>query len=243
MPTDSSHVNDVDCRRVVRTLIAKYDWALVEEDELVKLVIASVQSEASSAKLEQTAIRHYMVALHGACQQVEDEPRCERGYQELHRFLFRVACNRWPDMARIVTQRALVLVYEQIDHCRSPDTFGAFALNKLRQAYKDELRYRGKEMIGEKIDHPITPGGWSTFQPQLANQERLRELVAAIKRLGNKRQQQVILLKFLGGLSDDTIANRLDIEVGNVRVIRHRGLKQLRKDEQLKRYFEDWGGM
>ncbi len=243
MPTDSSHINDVDCRRVVRTLIAKYDWALVDEDELVKLVTASVQSGASSVKLERTAIRHYTVALHRACQQVEDEPRCERGYQELHRFLFRVACNRWPDMARIVTQRALVLVYEQIDRCRSPDTFGAFALNKLRQAYKDELRYRGKEVPWANLDHVSTQGGWSALQSQLANQERLRELVAAIKRLGNKHQQQVILLKFFGGLSDDVIAHRLDIEVGNVRVIRHRGLKQLRKDEQLKHYFEDWGGM
>jgi RNA polymerase sigma factor (sigma-70 family) len=239
MPTDSSQVNDVDCRRVVRTLIAKYDWALVEEDELVKLVIASVQMGASSAKLEQTAIRHYMVALHGACQQVEDELRCERGYQELHRFLFRVACNRWPDMVEIVTQRALVLVYEQIDRCRSPDTFGAFALNKLRQAYKDELRYRGKELSWQNLDPARTQGGWSTLQSQLADQECFRELVAAIKRLGNKRQQQIILLKFLGGLSDDEIANRLDIEIGNVRVIRHRGLKQLRKDEQLKHYLED----
>ena len=183
-----------------------------------------------------------MVALHEACHKVEDEARCERGYLELHRFLFRVACSRWPDMARIVTQRALVLVFEQIGRCQSPDTFGAFALNKLRQAFKDELRYRGKDAPRKKTNHVGTQGAWSTLQSQLANQESLRELIAAIRRLDRRRQQQVILFKFLGGLSDDAIANRLDIEVGNVRVIRCRGLKQLREDEQLKHYFEDWGG-
>ena len=238
MPTDSSYVNTADCRRIVRTLIEKYDWALVEEDKLVEQVMASVQSAASPTKMEQMAIYLYTIALHAACRQTEDEPLRERGYQELHRLLFRAACSRWPDMARIVTQRALVLVYEQIDRCRSPGTFVAFALNKLRQAHTDELRDRGKDLSWEELGQISTHGDWSTPQSWLRQQERQQVLIDAIRRLLDRRQQQVVLLKFFGGLSDETIGKQLEISAGNVRVIRHRAIKQLRKDEQLKRYFE-----
>ncbi len=226
------------CQRVVRSLMDKHEWTLLGEADLVALAWDSIPAGISASKLERLVIHQYTIALYEACQQTEDSERREQGYRELFRFLFRAAYNRWPDIAESVTQRALVLVYEQIERCQSPGTFGAFALNKLRQACKDEIRDRGKELSWEEVGHGEGEEDRTAHPSGLDQQEYLRVLIDAITRLPDKRQQQVILLKFLGGLSDETISTRLGVSVGNVRVLRHRGLAQLRKDERLRHYFE-----
>jgi len=227
------------CRRVVQTLTGNYGWVLLCEDDLVALVLESAPVEASPSELERLTIHQYTIILYEACRQAQNRDRREQGYRELFRFLFRAACNRWPDLAEIVTQRALVLVYEQIDRCQNKGTFGAFALNKLRQAFKDVMRDRGKESAWAEIGIAGGVDEWATDQMQLDQEESLRVLIDAIRHLPEKRQQKVILLRFFGGVSDEAIGARLGITVSNVRVLRHRGLKQLKKDEQLRRYFEE----
>lgn len=234
MRDDSSHAGDVACRRVVRALIEKYDWTLVGEDDLLALVLGSTQSEATPAELEKLAKHHYTIVLYQACRGAEDPGRREQGYHELFRYLFRSAYNRWPELAEDATQRAMVLVYEQIDRCQNPGTFLAFALYKLLQAFKEEQRSRGKE--DSPLSSAVDP---ALVQSHLGQQERLQVLVDAITRLPDERQQRAILLKFFGGLSDEAIGARLQITAGHVRVLRHRGLTQLRRDKQLRDYFED----
>ncbi len=248
MKNNASHNRDPDfhqtCRRVVRGLIEKYEWALLPADRLVELVLGSIRAEVSPAKLEKLATYHYTIALYEACRQAEDPAQRERGYQELFRFLFRAAYNRWPDLAEVVAQGALALVYQQIDRCHSPATFLAFALHKLRQAFKDELRARGKELSlddlpVEEISRLDPEEDQKSSQSALEQQERLQILVEAIKELPDERQQKVILLKFFNGLSDEAIATRLQITPGHVRVLRHRALKRLRENKRLRKYFED----
>ncbi len=241
MRDDSGHTVDIAsrrvCQRIVRNLIEKYDWALLQEDDLVELVLGSIQSEASPAEVERLAKHRYTITLYEACWQTEDMERRERGYSELFHFLFRAAYNRWSDLAEDATQRALVLVYEQIGRCRSPGTFLAFALNKLRHAFQQEQRARGIELSLEEI-------GWSSPMrdraappSRLEQQECCQVLLNGIKRLPKKLEQKAILLKFFGGLSDAEIGERLGITVGYVRVLRHRGIARLRKDERLRDYF------
>lgn len=71
------------CRRVVRKLIERYDWALLQEDDLVKLLLDSAQTETSLTGLEREAVHCYTAVLYEACRQSEDTDRRERVYYEL----------------------------------------------------------------------------------------------------------------------------------------------------------------
>lgn len=243
MRDDSGHTADMAsrlaCQRIVRTLVEKYDWALLSEDELVQWVLSSIQSEVSPAEVERLTKRHYTMALYEACRQANDLARRERGYHELSHFLFRAAYNHWPELAEDAAQQALVLVYEQLDRCRDPGTFLAFALNKLRHAFQQEQRARGREVPLEEIVQSSTE--WARLAPSshLDQQERCQMLLEAIQRLPKVLERKVILLKFLGGLSDVEIGERLGITVGYVRVLRHRGMARLRKDKRLRGYFKE----
>lgn len=244
MNVDSSHTADVTsrpaCQHVVRALIEKYDWALLGEDELVALVMGSTLPEASAAELEKLARQHYQIVLHQACQQAEDPDRREQGYRELFRYLYRAAYNRWPELAEEVAQQALVLVYEQIDRCRHPGAFLTFAFYKLLEAFKREKRLINQVPSLEEIGQGNAKRLSTAFQSRLDREERLQALVGAIRDLPDRRQQQAILLKFFGGLSDEVIGERLGVTLNNVRVLRHRGIQQLREDEGLTDYFLNW---
>ncbi len=243
MKNVSPHTADVTCRRIVRKLIEKYNWALLREDDLVELVLDAVQPAASPADLEKQTRLQYTVALYEACRQDEDPARRERGYRELFCYLYRAAYNRWPELAEDVTQRALLLVYEQIDHCRHPCAFLAFALGKLRHALQQEQRQQERRERDDASHLGEIPQGCTGTQLTMARspldwKEQLEVLLEAIWRLPDERKRKAIVLKYLGGLSDEEIGACLGITVANVRVLRHRGLARLRKDEQLREYFD-----
>jgi RNA polymerase sigma factor (sigma-70 family) len=226
------------CRRVVQGLIERHDWALLHEDDLVELLLTSAQPDASPTELNRLIRHHYTRILYEACRQTEDLGRRERAYHELFRYLFRAAYNRWPELAEDVTQQALVLVCEQIDRCRHPGAFLTFAFYKLLHAYQQERRARGSDWLAEEIGQGSTGEIPTAVQSRLGQGERWQVLLDAIKRLPDDRQQKAILLRCLGGLSDEEISARLGITVSNVRVLRHRGIARLREDEQLRSYFE-----
>jgi RNA polymerase sigma factor (sigma-70 family) len=135
-----------------------------------------------------------------------------------------------------VTQRALLLVYEQIGCCRSPATFLAFALFKLRQALKDEQRARNGDWLPEDLlveieaNQPETPSA-----PLL--QECRQTLLAAIDRLSNQRQRQVLYGLFFDELCAKEIGARLEITQNHVSVLCHRAVARLGEDSALNDYF------
>jgi RNA polymerase sigma factor (sigma-70 family) len=131
-----------------------------------------------------------------------------------------------------------VLVCEQIERCRHPGAFLAFALYKLQHALQQERRARGKDWPVGELDQESTDEDIAAFRLRLARQERLQVVVEALRRLQDERQQKTIAFKFLEGLSDEEIATHLGIAVGYVRVLRHRGLARLRKDKQLRECLE-----
>src|SRR5262245_25752235 len=91
------------CHDIVKTLTEKYQWGLLSAEELGVLVLATAPAAASTAELERLAKHHYTIVLYEACRQTQNPSRCEQGYQELFRFLFRVAYHRWPDLAEDIT--------------------------------------------------------------------------------------------------------------------------------------------
>lgn len=247
------------CQRVVHSLCERFGWGLVGKDELLEQVLGSVQSGAAPSEVERLAKHLYTTVLYQACRQTQDVHRRECGYAELFRHLYRAAYNRWPELVEDATQRALMLVYEQIDHCRHPGAFLAFALGKLRHAIQQERRARGEELAldemgqGFGVSHlhfaqaqAAQPNGGAATDPTVVSpswggEELSRALLDAITRLPQEPMQKAILLKFFGGFSDAEIGARLGITAGHVRVLRHRGLAQLRQDERLREYSEQGG--
>jgi RNA polymerase sigma-70 factor (ECF subfamily) len=241
MTANSGDLNDVEfrdmCRRTCQMLIERYDWSLATQEDLLHMLGNSSLWPESSAEIERLVKSGYIIILYEACRQQENLLRREQGFKELFRYLYRAAYNRWPDIAEDITQQALLIVYEQIERCREPAAFLAFALNKLRGVVPQTRRLLGfNEALVEAEDYSSAEGLPSPGVAQ-EEQERVQTLLDAIQRLPTK-QQQSIILKYFGGLSDEVISERLGITISNVRVMRHRAILQLGKDSHLQTYFE-----
>ena len=111
MHGDSDYIGHKDlCRQIVRTLIQKYEWTLLSEDDLVAAILhSSVGTPAS--QLEKQAKNAYMTVLYETCRQNADLSQREKGYIELSIILNRLAYRRnWPELAEDAVQRALQLI-------------------------------------------------------------------------------------------------------------------------------------
>lgn len=210
------------CRRIARELIGRYGWKLLAEDNLMEALLKRVQKEIPQAELRQLAFNEYSQALYQACRQSEDTAQREQGYRELFDYLLGSAYNRWPELAEDVTQRALILVYEQIERCQEPGAFLAFAMFKLLQAAKEEQRDKDKNPIAPDR----TDGGTALLESHIELETCLQAIMEAIERL-NKRQQKVIRWKYIDELSDKEIADRLQLTSNHVCVLRHRAIRKL----------------
>lgn len=243
-PSPSSNTERrVACQRAVAGLMARYAWTLLPEADLIDHVLGAIPSETASPNLERVAITTYVLILHAACRQAEDADLRERGYTDLFRYLYRAAYNRWPHLAEEAVQAALVLIYEQIDRCRSPAAFLQFALYKLLQAAKDVRRRRDKDHVVESLDQITTgdrmyPGEeQDVLDELLLTQERQQVLLDALANLPD-RTRKTIVQKYFAGLSDQEIGELLQITVNHVRVIRFQGIQQLRRNNALRAYFK-----
>lgn len=225
------------CLSAVRQLCARYQWGLLSADSLYEQVLADAPT--SLAMCEQLARHHYARALFAACDPAADPDRRELAYTELLRYLHCAAYNRRPDLADDVAQRALLLVVEQLPRCREPGAFFTFALFKLRHAIQQEESARGERLAGREIDFDLAADLAAPEPPDAF--DLAGELAAALGRLVDVRQRQVVALKFLGDLSDEAIGARLQLQAAHVRVLRHRGLSRLRADPQLCRWLDDGG--
>jgi RNA polymerase sigma factor (sigma-70 family) len=218
------------CVAVASSLLARYRWSLLSAQELAGRCLAVAPPYATQAEIERVARDQYARALYAACQQDGDPQRRERAYTDLRHYLYCAAYQRRPTEAEDLTQEALLLVIAQIGRVHEPGAFQTFALFKLRQVLKATLH---REPSGAMFDDELVDP--ATSAAEIAEcRERASVLLAALGRLPEPRQHQVVLLKFFGGLSDEQIGQRLQMTAGSVRVLRHRSLVRLRNDPQLR---------
>lgn len=227
-------------REVAHTLLQEYDWVLLDADTLTQLIIEKVPEDSKEETLRRQAQHQYTISLYEACRQTQNPERRECAYRDLYHYLYRAAYNRWPELAEDATQRALLLVYEQIEYCQKPDTFLAFALWKLRHAFKQEQRARRVLQEDEELTLEVARNQSPPIsgKKQLLRQERVKMLVEALQNISDPRRRQAIALKYFADLKDAEIARRLGVSESYVRVLRHRGMKELRKSDRLRRYFD-----
>ena len=235
---------------VVRQLIERHDWRLLNEVEFAHRlsVRASEQSPTHTEALTKPAINIYCEVWHAACGE-QGEQRT-RAYTELARFLYDRAIHKYrePDIAQEIVHDAVILVYEQLENCRKPGAFMAFAMLKLWNAATTYFRKRDRArnleemlVVPENISSLISAGGASGAPERAvldADQSRsiLNRLEAVMQESPRgQKQLQAVYLKYLYALSDREIAEYLDTDVNNVHVLRSRGMKRLRQDVQLRR--------
>ena len=226
------------CQRIIEDLIARHNWSLLSLEELVERVFLTIQPTSTPADIEQIAKNCYTASLYDACRQTDNLDVCERAYLELSRYLYRAAYNRWPEHAEDITQQALLVVHQRIDHCRNPERFRAFAVYMLLWAHRDFVGKLHDDVVLDQAENDVEDQQHSSIDAMLLGDERLKLLVDAIGRLLDERRRKVVFLKFFRKMSDSEIGEQLSMTAGNVRVLRNRALKQMRDDPILGTYFE-----
>jgi RNA polymerase sigma-70 factor (ECF subfamily) len=122
-------------------------------------------------------------------------------------------------------QDVLVMVLQKLREgaVREPERVASFVLGTARQMVIDARRSgvrRGRILEAFPIDLIRA----DEEPPEPLDTEQLERCLAALP----ERERAVLVMTFYDDRSADAVATELGVSVGNVRVIRHRGLERLR---------------
>jgi RNA polymerase sigma factor (sigma-70 family) len=254
-----------ECERTITQLMQRHNWQLLDKSAFVTRLLARAQereqvgNSVGHEPLNSLAVNEYCLVWHAACRQAG--PQQARAYQEIAHYLYDRALHKYgdPDMAHDIAQDALLLIYEQIDNCRNPGAFMAFALLKLWNAATTYFRKRKRALAetlpndddaerDEAASDEAAPAWIDHSQPPLDESAANRELAVNIMRRVTDllhasprahKQYMAVLYKFLHGYSDQEIAEALETDVAGVHVLRSRGLSRLRDDPILHELAEE----
>jgi DNA-directed RNA polymerase specialized sigma24 family protein len=239
---------DSQCEVAVARLLARHGWQLLEREEFVRRTVAHLRAGIAGDP-RRAATYTYSLALHAACSGVDGPARRERGYTELHRYLYDSARRRYPDVCDDATQRALEAVFTGFARCRQPGAFLAFALQCLMDAARVARRplSRGEQSLAT----PVGDNGRDTLgdllpdarQPDPAEVVLDGERRARLGRYADeflrkhpraRDQLAALWLKYIEGLDDATIGRRLGKPVSSVYVLRSRAIAKLHAEPRWR---------
>jgi RNA polymerase sigma-70 factor (ECF subfamily) len=168
-------------------------------------------------------VRLIVGAAPGVAQEAEDE-LCRRLGPRVR--LYGLRHLRDEAAAADLTQHVLLLTLESLRaaRLREPEQLASFVLGTCRLVVLDlrrgaARRHRLLERFGRDL-----PGAGAPPVPEL-DAERLAD---CLRRLG-ERDRSVVMMTFYAERRTVEIAAQLGLSAGNVRVIRHRALEQLRE--------------
>jgi RNA polymerase sigma-70 factor (ECF subfamily) len=128
-------------------------------------------------------------------------------------------------LAQDLTAATFEQALAHLDQLRSPEAFGGWlfriARNQVAQYYRRRRAHVPLETVADQ------PDGALSVEAQMEHSEELTRLLAAIRTL-SEREQEIIGLKFLGGLNNKQIGQAMGLRAGNVAVILYRALRRLR---------------
>jgi RNA polymerase sigma factor (sigma-70 family) len=255
------------CDKVVSHLLERHGWQLLEKQGFARRLLARAQAAATEGAeplegeaLTALAVNEYCLVWYEACRSQGSVQ--SRAFSELARYLYDRAVAKYgdPALAQEVAQDALVLVYEQIESCRNPGAFMAFALLKLWNAATSYFR-RHKRLLEQSETLLAHEGGdeeaaseeagadWVDRQPLpdavASDSERGEAIMARVTELLHDsprahKQLLAVLYKFVHGYSDQEIAAALETDIAGVHVLRSRGLARLREDAQLRALAQEY---
>lgn len=125
------------------------------------------------------------------------------------------------DLTAATFERALA----HLDQLRSPEAFGGWlfriARNELAGHYRRRRVHVPLEAVADQPDDALP------VEVQAERSEELARVLAAVRTLP-EREQEIIGLKFLGGLNNRHIGQAMGLRAGHVAVILYRAIRRLR---------------
>lgn len=230
-----------DCRAAISQLSQRYDWKLLAADEWSERALQHLQHGSAASPIA-AVLLSYSYALHQACAGQLGSVVQNQGYADLANYLAAVALQRYAELLPDIVQRALLRTYEQFAECQSPATLLAFAFQHLRSAARDEravdaLYFQVSPTLLEHIKDDVDIDHQVLQDESIAAITQLFELLVA-RHPRAVDQLAAVRMKFIDGLDDATIAERLQTTIPNVQVLRARGKKHLLKAPELRRLLE-----
>ena len=152
----------------------------------------------------------------------EEAELCRRFARRL--YFYGLRHLRAEDRARDLVQEVLVLTLEKLraGAVREPERIGSFILGAARLTARTMLRAGARESDLAAAGAPPVAADALRLDP-LARDRVVRCLEALAE-----RHRSVIVLTYYAEQSTAAIASSLGLSANNVRVIRHRGIAQLR---------------
>jgi DNA-directed RNA polymerase specialized sigma24 family protein len=230
-----------DCSAAISQLSQRYDWKLLARDEWSARALQHLSNGSAPSPIAAVLVS-YSYALHHACAGQLGAAVQNQGYADLANYLAAAAIQRYPELPPDIVQRALLRTYEQFAECQSPATLLAFAFQHLRSAARDEravdaFYFQVSPTFLEQIKDDVDIEYQILHDESTAAIIRLFELLAA-RHPRAADQLAAVRMKFIDGLDDATIAERLKTTIPNVQVLRARGKKRLLKAPELRRLLE-----
>ncbi|MDP9313262.1 MAG: sigma-70 family RNA polymerase sigma factor [Chloroflexota bacterium] len=242
------------CREAVDALLARHAWQLLERDEYVRRTLYYFRAGVAADPLR-AATYTYSHALYSACSGSEGHDRQNLAYTELSQYLYDCAYHRCPDVCEDATQRALETIYGSFMRCREPGAFLAFAFQHLLDATKVLRRQQNQRLLS--LATPIGAGG-DTLGSMLPDhllpnpvaevldkelRTRLEECAAEFLRRHPRASQQfdALWLKYIDGLDDAGISQKLGKPISRVHELRYLAVKKLQSDPEWRALAHEWG--
>ena len=128
-------------------------------------------------------------------------------------------------LAQDLTAATFEQALAHLDQLRSPGAFGGWlfriARNELAQYYRRRRGHLTLEAVTERSDDA------PSVEEQAERSEELARLLATVRTL-SEREQEIIGLKFIGGLNNRQIGQAMGLRAGHVAVILYRAIRRLR---------------
>jgi RNA polymerase sigma-70 factor (ECF subfamily) len=129
------------------------------------------------------------------------------------------------DLAQDLTAEVFERAVAKQHTLRKPEAFGAWLFRIARNAVAGYYRNRRPTVPLDWVEEQ--PAGEPTPPEALLRREELARVQAALAKL-SEREQEIVRLKFGGGLGNQEIARVMRLKAGHVAVILYRALRKLR---------------
>lgn len=250
-----SHVDEPGIYAVVERMLRRNGWRLLEAADLAARVSAR-RGAGGGGELSETegaAIYCYAEALYLAFAGHEGEERQREAYHEMLRYLYRAAYRLAPELSADEREEIVYTVVAELYYRTAPGgvrVAGAFIAIALQQARNALRRWRGAagRLLAEpELAEPDDEGGAGRHAggPEdelyqgVARGERIEQIRGAFARALDahpraRLQLLVVWLRAVEELDYQTIAERLEMSVANVRVLYSRGRSRLQSSVELR---------
>ncbi|MEI7768599.1 MAG: hypothetical protein WCI67_01360 [Chloroflexales bacterium] len=246
------------CRSEVARVLSRYDWRLIELQELAHRTEETVRSGVIASPWA-AAVNIYCHILYAACRGDDGPSRQERAFLELQRYLFELSFREVADLPHDLRleqiNETLLRIWQRLPVYYKPGAFLAIAAMELRNVMRPWWARPRANRERQPWELPPTPIDQAPEQPgqpgddpadraiseELAQsiQDRFNEM---LRRHPRARQQlEAVWLKYIAGLDDEMIGRYLQKPVASVHVLRSRGLSRLRAEPSWQRLAQDLG--